>query len=272
MSKKNYNDIIYGFDIETTTTNHNVSLYLASFNSINFSNGKINNSFFCRTWEDVNNFLIQLNNSVESDTICLVHNLAYEFDGLVKNVDFVKNNFKNENALFLKSRIPLFFKCDKIEFRCSYKFFNDNLKNVGKYIGLEKLEIDYQSKFYSFSKLPQIEYDYNARDVEIMLKAYIKECRHWSWIKSVNDIPYTNTGLTRTNNKKINSQNDIRHMFYYCNYQKKFNRLFVDFLENLFSGGYTHANAYYMGKILKNVHSFDLTSSYPATMLLRKFP
>ena len=39
-----------------------------------------------------------------------------------------------------------------------------------------------------------------------------------------------------------------------------------------FMGGFTHANAYYTGKTLENVHSVDFTSSYPAVILSEMFP
>ena len=43
-------------------------------------------------------------------------------------------------------------------------------------------------------------------------------------------------------------------------------------LEDGFQGGYTHANAQYVRRVVKNVASYDFTSSYPAVMLLEEFP
>ncbi len=43
-------------------------------------------------------------------------------------------------------------------------------------------------------------------------------------------------------------------------------------LKRAFMGGHTHANALYVGKVLQNVASQDFTSSYPAVMVLEKFP
>ena len=275
MSKVNYSNTIYAFDIETTTYNHNVCHYLSSFNSIDFITGELGENKFCRTWLDVNKYLTALNEEFKHRkevVLVYVHNLGYEFDGLIKNCKFVKDNFDNEKALFIKTRIPLFVRLDYVEFRCSYKFFNNSLKNVGLFIGLEKLEIDYKNQFFDFSKLPPEEYEYNKRDVEIVLKGIYSEKKNWTWIKTANDLPLTSTGLTRKNNKKINDRKSNREIFYYCNYQKSFDEEFISFLEKVFSGGYTHANAFNTGKVLKNVHSFDLISSYPAVMLLKKFP
>ena len=43
-------------------------------------------------------------------------------------------------------------------------------------------------------------------------------------------------------------------------------------LKRAFQGGFTHANAHHVGKVLDKVGSHDFTSSYPAVMVLEKFP
>ena len=193
-------------------------------------------------------------------------------NGILNNVDFVQKNFSNDTSLFIKSRIPLFVRIKNIEFRCSYRLLNNNLRNIGELIGYSKLEIDYRSSFYDFSKLPKEELDYNARDVEIMLRAIAEEFKNWEWLTNINKLPYTATSFTRKNNKYLNNKKDTYYFTSYCNYQKKFNKAFIDFIEQIFSGGYTHANSYFVGKVIQNVYSFDLISSYPATMILKQFP
>lgn len=44
------------------------------------------------------------------------------------------------------------------------------------------------------------------------------------------------------------------------------------YMNYLFRGGYTHGNAYHMGKVVKNVTCADYTSDYPAVMVQEKFP
>lgn len=43
-------------------------------------------------------------------------------------------------------------------------------------------------------------------------------------------------------------------------------------LVKAYAGGFTHANPSYLGKVVKNVRSFDFTSSYPTVLLSEKYP
>lgn len=282
--KIKYSNIIYAFDIETTTTNEITSLYLSSFVSVNFNlNHETNEDIlksmspahFCRTSEEVDSYLRALNDKGQREKkryIIYCHNLAYEFDYLIKNISFVIENFDNNDALFIKPRIPLFIRLKYIEFRCSFRLLNAPLKNIGDNLGYNKLEIDYRAQYYSFSELPEIEYEYNERDVRLTLLGVLKECSKWSYINSVKDIPLTSTGFTRRNNQNINSSRDRKDYAGFCAYQKKFSKSYIDFLERTFSGGYTHANALYVNRVLHNVASFDIVSSYIDTILHREYP
>lgn len=282
--KIKYSNIIYAFDIETTTTNEITSLYLSSFVSVNFNlNHETNEDIlqsmspthFCRSTAEIDSYLRTLNNKGEKEKkryIIYCHNLAYEFDYLIKNVPFVIENFDNKDALFIKPRIPLFIRVKYIEFRCSFRLLNAPLKSIGDNLGYPKLEIDYRAKYYSFSKLPKVEYEYNERDVRLTLLGILKECSKWSYIHSVKDIPLTSTGFTRSNNQNINTSSDRKDYAGFCAYQKKFSKSYIDFLERTFSGGYTHANALYVNRVLHNVASFDIVSSYIDTILHREYP
>lgn len=282
--KIKYSDTIYGFDIETTTTDELTSMYLSSFVSVNFNIYKHDNEYilermspatFCRTSEEVNDYLVKLSKEGKRNKehyIIYCHNLAYEFDYLIKNIPFVTKNYNNNDALFLKPRIPLFFRVGWLEFRCSYRLLNAPLRSIGDNLGYKKLEIDYKAKYYSFSELPEIEYEYNERDVRLTLLGVLKECSKWSYINSVKDIPLTSTGFTRKNNTKINTPADRKNYAGFCAYQKSFTKEYIEFLERTFSGGYTHANALYVNRPLKNVASFDIVSSYIDTILHREYP
>lgn len=285
MKKKiDYSNIIYAFDIETTTIDSITSLYLSSFVSVDFnlyqeSNKNILQSMspahFCRSSDEIDSYLRALNNKGQNEKkqyIIYCHNLAYEFDYLIKNIPFVIENFSNKDSLFIKPRIPLFIRLGYIEFRCSFRLLNAPLRSIGENLGYSKLEIDYKAQYYSFSKLPELEYKYNERDVKLTLLGVFKECSKWSYINSVKDIPLTSTGFTRKNNQYINKSSDRKDYAGFCAYQKFFSKHYIDFLEHTFSGGYTHANALYVNRVLHNVASFDIVSSYIDTILHREYP
>lgn len=284
MARHNYSDIIYGFDIETTTDSDITAHYLSNFQSVDFKLrgldrediiSSISNPIFCRSSSDVNDVLIDINNEgIDNDCIYIIfiHNFAYEFDYMIKNVAFIRDNYSKSETLFLKSRIPVIMRLDHIEIRCSYKLLNKSLKALGDDLGYPKLEIDYNTRYYEFSQLPAIEYEYNERDVKLMLLAVLKECNNWSYIKSVKDIPITSTGLTRKNNIEINSKRDRDLWAGMCNYQRKYTADHIAFLESVYSGGYTHANAFYTGQPVYDVLSIDIVSSYIDTILHRDYP
>lgn len=279
-----YSDIIYAFDIETTTADEITSIYLSSFVSVDFNVYKKDNDYilnqmtpatFCRSSEEINKYLEELNEEYKKRkeyVIIFCHNLAYEFDYLIKNIDFVKKNFNNNDALFIKPRIPLFIRVGALEFRCSYRLLNASLRSIGDNLGYQKLDINYNALYYPFSELPDIEYEYNERDVRLTLLGVLKECSKWSYINSVKDIPLTSTAFTRRNNLKINTPRDRKDYAGFCSYQKRFRKEYIEFLERLFSGGYNHANALYVNRVLKNVGSFDIVSSYIDAILHRKYP
>ena len=244
--KIKYSNIIYAFDIETTTMNDITSLYLSSFVSVDFMlNHEANEvilqamslAHFCRNAAEIDSYLRALNDKGEKEKkryIIYCHNLAYEFDYLIKNVPFVIENFNNKDTLFIKPRIPLFVRLKYIEFRCSFRLLNAPLKSIGDNLGYSKLEIDYRAKYYSFSKLPNVEYEYNERDVRLTLLGVLKECSKWNYINSVKDIPLTSTGFTRKNNQNINTSSDRKDYAGFCAYQKKFSKSYIDFLEHTF--------------------------------------
>lgn len=284
-NKRQYNNVIYAFDIETTTTAAgNVSHYLSSFMCVDFSlrakpNAEIVNAMspprFCRTAAEVNDELVRLNEEAKQSgktTLIYVHNLAYEITFLMYNCPFVNENYKNEKALFIKRRIPLFIKLDFLELRCSYKLLNKSLDKIGENLGYKKLSIDYDKQYFSFSELPPTEYEYNKRDVEITLLSVLKECSRFEWITSPGDIPLTSTGFTRKNDIYINTRRDSRYWVKCCDYQRYFDKDYIDFLERVFMGGYNHSNAYYTNMPLRNIYSVDIVSSYIDTILHRKYP
>ena len=83
------------------------------------------------------------------------------------------------------------------------------------------------------------------------------------------EIPLTSTGYVRRdyrNAMKKNSKN--RDNFLKTQLSPE---LYTE-CKLAFRGGDTHANRYHVNKILENVTSYDIQSSYPACMTMNKFP
>ena len=281
------NDLLI-FDIETTSFEEDgytfTDVYLSSVLRVpfdmNISKTRLNKQrvHFLRSWKDIEEYFKKLSSDIpEGKTqICYCHNLAYEIDGIFKNVKFFRDMFINEpekcSTLFIKARKPVFVRFDNIEFRCSYKLLNKNLRALGELYDYPKLEINYDSQFFSFSDLPEEEYLYNAQDVRLTAYSILKECKRYKFIKSVQDIPLTATSFVRKmniniNDKKTNKSFKNRNKWSLEKYKNN-----IDILETVYQGGYTHSNAFDTGKILQNISSIDIVSSYPDSMLNRDYP
>ena len=231
----------------------------------------INNVVTCgRTWEEFRSTILAVSQilglSENRRLIIYVHNLAYEFQ-------FIRKHFQWDNVFLLEERKPVYCRTDGIEFRCSLKLSGGRplasiAKDLRKY-PVEKMvgDLDYDLVRSSATVLSPKELKYCENDIRVLLH-YIQE-------KIENDgditqIPLTNTSYVRK----------------YCRYECKKNwkqyRSLMSYLtvspdeyvvlRRAFQGGFVHANARYVDKVLSNVQSYDLHSSYPAVMVLRYFP
>lgn len=264
-AKRHYIGITTAFDIETTT-----------FSDIRQSIMYIwmwqlgeDLTVIGRTWEEFIDLQQRIKAALPSDKwlVVYVHNLSFEFQFLKGIYHFVP-----DDVFAIASRKLL--KCDMFgcfEFRCSYKLTNMNLlqftKNMKvKHQKLSGEEFDYQKIRYPWTELTEKELEYCVNDV-------------WGLVEAVNalmardgdtlqTIPMTSTGYVRRNAKRAMRQ-DMHHNFV--------GSILPDIelykaLREAFRGGNTHANRYFTGDIVENVHSADRSSSYPAVMCNCEYP
>ena len=200
--------------------------------------------------------------------VVYVHNLSYEFQ-------FLKGvyQFFPDDVFAVSSRKVV--KCDMwgcFEFRCSYKLTNMSLKQFTKKMKVnhQKLsgeDFDYSQKRYPWSPLTDEEMEYCINDVLGLVEAVnALMARDGDTLQS---IPLTSTGYVRRNAKRALRNGKTHHAFIYS--------ILPDYetykaLREAFRGGNTHANRYYAGDIIENVHSADRSSSYPAVMCNCEFP
>lgn len=296
--KKNFNNLIYGLDIETTTINiddENKGSFMYSFcvGSLNFNDEIYSNEYLGRTYEDLDNYLYTLNdiaNDNDTDYIIYIHNFSYEYSFFCNNLKFFKeySNYDKGTYLFMEQNKPLYLKLDRLEFRCSYLLLNKSISAIGDSIGLPKLDFNYDKIRTPLTKLDSKEIEYNYRDVEIMLKGVYQLFKNNQYMSTTNDIPFTKTGVMRFNceqNPEVNVKNEYVNSKgekkkgsseklnkYLCRLEKAETKEQLEFWEKLFQGGLVYSNPKYTSEVIKNIASFDFSSDYPFQMLVRYYP
>lgn len=235
--------------------------------------GILNWVTYGRTWLEFKSFMTLLSKVLGLDEkkklIIYVHNLPYEFA-------FMRTQIKFDKVFLLDERKPVYAIWGGFEFRCSLKLASKSLEKVGedlvkhkeyKHVG----DLDYQLVRSPATPLTPEELGYCEGDIRVLL-AYIQEKIETDG--SIAYIPLTNTGYVRNHCRRACFKN-------FKAYKKLMSELTLtpeeyEQLKRAFAGGFTHASAKYVAEgleqTLENVASFDFTSSYPAVMLLEKFP
>lgn len=262
-----YYNIPAAFDIEVSSfyerAHKRSCMYIWQF-------GIYNLVTYGRTWEEFESLIQEvqhiLNTYQSKRLVVYVHNLAYEFQ-------FIRKHFEWDKIFFLDERKPVYCLTNGIEFRCSLKLAGGrSLEAVGKELQRYKVEkavgkLDYSKMRHSQTPLSTQELLYCENDIRVLL-SYIQEKIEDDG--DITKIPLTNTGYVRQYCRK-NCKRKWRQ------YRSLMSELTMDpleysQLEQAFQGGFTHANAHYVNKVLTGVTSFDIRSSYPAVMVLEQFP
>lgn len=278
--KKTYINLECAFDIETTSTyvgeDKIAFMYLWTMGI-----GDGEQVIHGRTWESFievcNNLQQHFNLSDDRILICYVHNLAFEFQ-------FMRKYFNWLEVFSIDERKPIKALTSLgIEFRDSYILSSFALSRLAKNLlnhKIEKLEgdLDYDKIRHSETPITDNELKYAINDVVIILN-YINE--QIEMYGDITKIPLTNTGRVRQyvrNNCYYTSRSHSKSSKgKYDRYRKLMGDLELtqevyDMCKRAFMGGFTHANANYMGKVVEDVTSIDFSSSYPAVMLSEYFP
>lgn len=274
-NKHCYLELYCGFDIETyTTESHNGYMYIWQFSIY----GKDGNFIIIgRTWDEfvklINLLIYDLNLSKERRLIIADANLSYEHQ-------FMKKHFQGRwSKVFAKEkRQPIYAVIDDcVEFRDVLMITGGSLKTLAKeYTTTQKLSGDLDYSIPRTYKTPigsetlgekELQYCYN--DVAILSE--FMQYLFNKYIKLDKWIPLTKTGLLRREVKKALAsrgngvKRNIMQEVYRC-FPKDY-ELYSTLMQWCFRGGYTHGNVRHAGKVLHNVKSYDITSSYPYTML-----
>lgn len=199
------------------------------------------------------------------------HNLS--FDGSFIIYHLITNRWKYVDELKDPTKVPTFSaiidnfnsiyqltlsKDDRlITINCSYKLTGLSIKELGKLVGLDKLNEshDYEEmkNYKSIEEVSKEELSYITNDVEIMRQAIIKcyelgirgmtkssACyklwKHIEWAKIKNEVVTEYT-------------DEIAHI-----------------VNSSYRGGITMVNKKYQGKVLYDMRNYDVNSLYPSVM------
>lgn len=257
--KIKYVDCVTAFDIETT----NIDKYRQAVMYIWQMQIGSKWTVYGRSWGEFTSFLDRLQAVIPDDAylVCLVHNLSFEFQ-------FLKSIIPIDDVFAMDDRKVLRVRSGKIEFRCSYIHSNMSLDKYLKAMDVKDKKVsgfNYNKKRYPWTKLTRDELKYCINDVRGLVQAYQIEMQRDG--DDLYSIPLTSTGYVRRLAKEVLGP-----------YRQYIKMMLPDLecfqaLRKAFRGGDTHANRYNSNLLIRDpVHSWDISSSYPAVMLTQRFP
>ena len=223
--------------------------------------------YYGRTWIEFKEFLeMVFSGSEDFKKVIFIHNLAFEFEYLKSVITFdeVYARLKGKPMKAISNKLNLEFRCSYMMSNCSLARLADLYKlPVKKLVG----NLDYSLLRHSKTYLSDEELSYCENDCLVVYE-YIKyELKTYS---DVYHIPITSTGHVRRELKEL-TRTDYG---YKAKVRKSVNTdgHIYNLLISAFAGGYTHANFLFTDEIIKNVDSWDFTSSYPYCLVTRKYP
>ena len=258
---RKYLDIVCAFDIESTRLVE-IEQAVMYIWQMQFGNDI---TIVGRTWEEYFNFIQKIADYIRDIAylVIYVHNLSYEFQFLKGLYDFDSTEvFATEPRKILKCEM---FEC--IEYRCSYMLTNMSLDKFLKKYNVEnkKLTYDYNKIRYSWTTLTDDELDYCINDVKGLVQALTLQLKHDN--DTLATIPLTATGYVRRDVKeamKSYNHKQLKDMLPSVKVYKA--------LREAFRGGDTLSNRWNTDEIIEDISSCDIVSSYPASMLMCKYP
>lgn len=278
-ARRYYNTFIT-FDIETTKLlNENWTRKMPNkykyFNYTYLWGVCVDGKFICgREIADFFSMLHAIQQMVDGYIVAAVHNLAFEY---FNNIDyFTKTDF--EDGFFRNASTPLYVRLKGFEFRCTAQLTHKSLSQIGKEVGIEKLDdFAYDRLLSPLSELTPNDFNYQYRDVYILWVFLKREIENYAKRAHVDAnpaaLPLTQTGYVR---------NDIKKNFSHTNagYRLLQNTELTEdeylFIRPAFYGGNVHANFRIIGREFLRAEGFpvlhiDLKSAYPWVIVTKPF-
>ena len=270
-----YLEIPCAFDIETTNIykkdeNGNIDPDVRPFAFMYHWQFCINDEIcFGRTWEEFKELLDNLIHRMDLDNkrrlVIWCHNLNFEFQFFRRFVNVVDGFYKDD-------RMPLKVVIEGgIEFRDSYALSNmtlakfcENERGVIHY-KLSGDDFDYDKIRTPATPMTDYELSYCYNDVRGLCECIASRMKE----DTLASMPMTSTGYVRRDARNAMLKNKKNRAIFTAA------ALTPDIYNKCrdgFRGGDTHANLRMSDQVLHDVDSYDIQSSYPACMMINRFP
>ena len=270
-----YLEIPCAFDIETTNIfkrdpDGNIDPSVAPFAFMYHWQFCINDEVcFGRTWKEFQELLENFSRRMDLDNkrrlVIWCHNLNFEFQFFRRFVNVIDGFFKED-------RIPLKVVIEGgIEFRDSYILSNMNLQKFCQnepdiiHYKLSGDDYDYNKIRTPLTPLTEYEKAYCYNDVRGLCECIRSRMND----DTLAQMPMTSTGYVRRDARIAVKKNKKNRAIFSASALTP--DLYI-MCRQAFRGGDTHANLRLSDQILNNVDSFDIQSSYPACMMINRFP
>lgn len=200
-----------------------------------------------------------------------VHNFPYDYM-------FIRNHMiqkwgKPDRSLASKTHRYIFMNWTSfgIEFRDSEILTQRSLERLCQDMSTTEKAVgtwNYKKFRTPDSERSELEIKYVCIDTISLCKALRKYISDRGY--TVANVPLTNTGFIR-NRARAESRKDKKWRNHFLSMQLDL-RQYKQLLD-AYHGGYTHANRYYINKIItKSMQCYDFASSYPSVICYKKYP
>ena len=224
---------------------------------------------FGRTWDAFLQLLKtlehKLNLSKNNRLVIYIHNLSFEFQFFRRFVNVIDGFYKEPYK-----PIKVLLDCG-IEFRDSYALSNmalqkfcENERDVIHY-KLSGEDFDYSKIRTQETKMTEQELAYCYNDVRGLAECIKSRMRD----DTLATIPLTSTGYVRRDMRNAMRKNKKNRTNFLS---MQLTPELYTMCREAFRGGDTHANLRHSSQIVRDVHSYDIASSYPAVMMFEKYP
>lgn len=210
---------------------------------------------------------------VNDITKCVIYCHNFQYDYM-----FIRNHAIKQWGIPVKSLATKPHKYifmvfpNNLEFRDSYILTHKSLEKLCKDMSVTQKasgKWDYNKFRTPHSKRTENEMEYMLTDTIALNEALAKFMK----LHNVNNATcqYTSTGFIRRRGLEEMYKNNAE----WNKRGFKDQQLTLDqykLLLDVYHGGYTHGNRYFINTIVENVESYDFVSSYPSVMCYEKFP